>query len=316
MFVCLIYPPLHRASLHCQRAKFLQECMTMNITLPVGFSPASVTCFFSPKIGASASDTCSNGCAINLEQGVQARVQAASTTEIFFNGQNKSIAPVEYVIQRLSPEPVKISLESPLPLGCGFGLSAASCLSAALVIVKHYNLNLDRAELGNLAHEAEVIYKTGLGDVASQLCGGIVYRRCETGPLDSEQLAIAAQPVYFRIFDELETAKVLTNSQLVHRVAQTGKKATEWLVDNIGNLTLADILSHSHAFAQDAGLINNEAVKNCINAVLAQGGQATMIMLGQGVIATLPVGDTSQWIECQIDEQGTRYIGATNGNSR
>jgi pantoate kinase len=287
----------------------------MNIPLPVGFSPASVTCFFSPSIGSSGSNSSSRGCAINLEKGVKAYVEAASSTEIFFNGISKSIAPVEYVVRRLSPEPLKISLESSLPLGCGFGISAASCLSAALVIAKRYELTLSRTELGNVAHEAEVIYKTGLGDVASQLCGGIVYRRCEKGPLDSEQLAVNLKPIYFKIFEELETAEILNNPALVKMVTEKGAVATQWLRENIASLTLADILSHSLTFAQDAGLITNNLVASCIADVLLEGGHATMIMLGQGVMSTLPVGDTSQWISCNIDKQGTRYIGAENGHS-
>ncbi len=282
----------------------------MSNSTPVGFSPASVTCFFSPSIGGCASDTYSKGCAINLEQGVTAHVQAASSTEIFFNGQSKSIAPLEYVIQRLSPQPVRVLLETSLPLGCGFGLSAAACLSSAIAIAKQYDLGLSREELGMIAHEAEVTYKTGLGDVASQLCGGVVYRKCETGPLDSERLLIKTQALYFRIFDELETSAVLSNSALVNTVFQKGAEANEWLANHMDNLTLADLLDCSLKFAQGAGLITNSEVNKCIKDVLSQDGKATMIMLGQGVMSTLPVGNISDWIKFEIDEAGTRYIDA------
>jgi pantoate kinase len=286
----------------------------MNKSLPVGFSPASVTCFFSPSIGSTPANTYSKGCAINLDQGVSASVQSAPVTEVFFNAKRKSIAPVEYVIEKLSPEPVRISLESSLPLGCGFGLSASSCLATAFALVQQYNLNLSRMEIGMIAHEAEVTYKTGLGDVASQLCGGIAYRKCETGPLNSEQILLKSELIYFRIFDELDTSKVLSDPALVNKVAQKGAQAIQRLVNNMHKLTLADLLFCSYIFAKEAGLITNREVNKCINDVFTEGGQATMIMLGQGVLSTLPVGNTSTWTKCEIDKQGTRYIDKVNGN--
>ena len=287
----------------------------MTISTLVSFSPASVTLFFSPSMGNSAISTYSKGCAINITQGVTATVQAAASTEVVFNGAARSIAPVEYVLKKLSPEPIKVSLESSLPLGCGFGLSASACLATAFALAKYYALDLTRSELGMMAHEAEVTYKTGLGDVASQLCGGIVYRKCETGPLDSEKILLLPQSIYFRIFDELETAKILSDSDLLYTVSQKGTQATQWLVNNRHSLTLGNLLSRSYDFAQSAGLITNREVNNCINDVLSQGGQATMIMLGQGVLSTLPVGNASDWIKCEIDNDGTRYIGEENGNT-
>ncbi len=280
----------------------------MSINKSVGFSPASVTCFFSPEMGESFETTYSKGCALNLDRGVEAVLEAASDTEILFNGQAKSIAPLEYIVKKLSPEPIKISLQSSLPLGCGFGLSAASCLSTAFAIVDKYSLILSRIEIGMMAHEAEVKYKTGLGDVSAQLCGGVVYRRCEQGPLDAEQLLVKPEPMYFRIFGELETAATLNNGDLLNMLAKEGAKSSRWLKDNFNALSLDRILACSRIFAEDVHLITNKNVRSCIDEVLAQGGQATMIMLGQAVLSTMAVGDLSQWTKCTIDNKGTRII--------
>ena len=286
----------------------------MSSTTSVAFSPGSVTCFFSPSIGSSSATTYSKGCAITVKQGVTASVEAASSTQVFLNGSITNIAPLENVIQKLATEPIKVSLETPLPLGCGFGLSAASCLSVAFAIAKLFHLNLSRQELGMIAHDAEVTYRTGLGDVSSQLCGGVVYRRCEQGPLDSQRLFIKTQPIYFRVFDELETASTLNNAAIMQALAEKGNKANQWLLDNIDKLTLDNLLACARTFAEETKLLTNAAVRNCVQDVLSAGGQATMIMLGQGVLSTLPVGDLSQWIQSEIDEQGTRYL--DNGHSR
>jgi pantoate kinase len=233
--------------------------------------------------------------------------------QVLLNRTAKSIPPVEYVIQKLAPEPINVSFETPLPLGYGFGLSAACCLSVAFAIAKHFHLDLSRTELGMLAHEAEVAYRTGLGDVSSQLCGGVVYRQCKQGPLDSQRLAIKPQPIYFRVFDELETAGTLNDADIMQALAKEGNKANQWLLDNMNRLTLDNLLACARTFAEETKLLTNEAVRNCVQAVLAAGGQATMIMLGQGVLSTMPVGDPGQWIQSEIAEEGTRYL--DNGHS-
>jgi len=279
----------------------------MSFSTASAFSPGSVTCFFSPSIGTSPSTTYSKGCAITLKQGVRATVQKASSTQTSFNDSIRSIPPVDYVIQKLAPEPVAVSFETPLPLGCGFGLSAACCLSSAFAIAKLFDLGLSRTELGMVAHEGEVAYRTGLGDVSSQLCGGVVYRQCINGPLDSQRLVIKPQPIYFRIFDELETAGTLNNATIMQALAKEGSKANEWLLDNMDELTLDKLLSCARKFAEETKLLTNASVVDCVQEVLAAGGQATMIMLGQGVLSTIAIGDSNQWIKSEIDEYGTRY---------
>ncbi len=281
--------------------------------MSVGFSPASITCFFSPHIGSSPLDTYSKGCAINLSQGVTAKVEAASVRAILVNGESKSIAPVEYLIQKLAPEAVCVELETPLPLGCGFGLSAAACLAAAFAIVAKYNLKLSRQDIGMLAHKAEVFCKTGLGDVNSQLYGGVVFRHCQKGPLDSLRLSIKDAPLYYRVFGDIKTSDTLSNSSVVKIIAQEGALANDWVVNNMDNLSLEKIIARARDFAQQSNLITDQKVRQCIEDVVSHGGQATMIMLGQAVLSTKAIGDIELWTKTEIDQEGSRYkYGCTN----
>lgn len=281
----------------------------MAFPAPVAFSPGSISCFFSPSINASPEQTFSAGFAINLSHGVTAAVRSGrGEGQCLLNGRPVLIAPVQDVIQRLAPEPVDLHLETPLPLGCGFGVSGACALAAAFAIAKHYGIEKSRAELGLIAHVAEVVHRTGIGDVASQLCGGFVFRTGNAGPLDAQRLALTPQPLYYRAFGEVSTSSVLASADAVGRIAAEGFRAIEWLKRNLTALTLEAVLRRSVDFALGAGLLTSPQVKRAIADVAQAGGAATMVMLGQSVISTLPVAPEALWVKCELDEEGTRWL--------
>ena len=75
--------------------------------------------------------------------------------------------------------------------------------------------------------------------------------------------------------------------------------------------TLSDqLLERSLAFARGAGQVQDARVQQAIAEVIQSGGKATMVMLGQSVLADRP-GDgnnASLWTACQIDDEGTRWL--------
>ncbi len=61
-----------------------------------------------------------------------------------------------------------------MPIGSGFGTSAAGALGAALAMSKALELNITYNDLGRIAHAAEVRCKTGLGTVGPIMLGGCI----------------------------------------------------------------------------------------------------------------------------------------------
>ncbi|MBT8172318.1 hypothetical protein KJN74_05560, partial [Candidatus Bathyarchaeota archaeon] len=59
-----------------------------------------------------------------------------------------------------------------VPIGAGFGSSAAGALGTALALKQALGLNLTYNQLGKIAHVAEVKCKTGLGTVGPLMFGG------------------------------------------------------------------------------------------------------------------------------------------------
>jgi pantoate kinase len=278
------------------------------LATPVAFSPGSVTCFFSPSVHEAPEATYSRGLAINLSHGVVAALQPATELTTTLNGLPIELPSVRQVATSLAPESVALQFETALPLGCGFGVSAACALTAAFAIARRYDLPRSRTELGMAAHVAEVVHRTGYGDVASQLCGGFVYRRCRDGPLDSVRLSIPQRPLYYRVFGPLETALILGSVSKIAAITREGHEAVQWLQRHLEHLTLDDVLSRSLEFATAAGLITDQRVATTIEEVRAAGGSATMIMLGHSVLSTRAVPPIADWVSCSVDMAGTRWL--------
>jgi pantoate kinase len=275
-------------------------------------SPGSVTGFFLPQLQPSPQQTCSLGFALNLDEGVSAAVVPAATHQVILNGQPIDLPPVREVFDQLldeTDEPVAVHLETPLPLGCGFGVSAAAALSTAFALNRRFCLGCDPAELGMMAHVAEVKHRTGIGDVAAQMCGGAVYRRCRIGPFDCVRLDIGPpRPLYYRSFGPLPTRDILSSPALARRLEEAGRRAVDWLERHWATVTLDALLDRSLEFAEESGLLTHPLVRSAIYEVRALGGRATMIMLGHSVLATLPPAEGSAWKRCGLDLHGTREL--------
>ncbi len=270
-------------------------------------SPASLTGFFRPRRGAGPQTTSSPGWALCLEPGVTAEVSPAPRTRLTLAGNEVDIAPLRDTVLALAPEPVHVALTSAWPLGCGFGVSAGACLSAAFALAGRFGLDHDRRALATLSHRCEVAHGTGLGDVAAQLAGGSVWRLGGSDPLATRRLTLADDMVHIAVHGPLSTADVLGSPTMAERLETQGDLALAWLAAHDDHPTLAELLDRSRLFAQDTGLLTDASVRRDIAAVLTAGGQATMILLGQGTVATLPAGD-GPWTPCAIASRGTHWL--------
>lgn len=261
-----------------------------------------------PRRAPSPEATVSLGCAINLSHGVAASVEPARANEVLLNGKSIDIAPVRYVLSTLAPEPVRVSLDTPLPIGCGFGVSAAAALSAAFALERRFALGLSRDRLGLVAHIAEVQSTTGLGDVGTQLCGGVVYRRCKMGPLDCVQIITEKRPLYYRAFGELSTKSVLTSEATLALITKEGQMAVDWLERHSMKTSLEEIMDRSYMFSLATGLMTHPGVINHIRAIREMNAHAMMILLGHSILTTHKPSASNAWISCEIDTLGTRFL--------
>jgi len=239
------------------------------------FVSASVTCFFAPKLGKPRNSG-SLGVGFTIDKGV--RVELINKG-FLFNGREVEIPTLMHVVDSLGYDG-GVKVESDLPLGCGFGLSGAIALATALEINEKLELNRSLFQIADLAHEAEVLNRTGLGDVTTQCHGGFVVRKVASCP--SRCLVdryLWNVEVEFLIMGEIETDEILEgNLKSLYEIGRESMK------EFLRRPTMENLFRVSKDFSIKTGFADDEII-DVIEAVESRGGYASMMMIGRGVFA-------------------------------
>ena len=263
------------------------------------FAPGNISCVFKVIPHADAARMHSLGMGFTVTEGVEVTVSEHHETEVLFNGQRINFPTVRAVVSRLTQNSgiagIQVDITSPLPLGCGFGLSGAAALATAYALNELLQKHKDAEVLAMIAHVAEVENRTGLGDVCSQYHGGCLVKLKEGAPLVADRLPIVEQPIYYRYFGPIQTSEVLGNREQTARI----NRAADVALNVLQTLTSAKsspelfnaCFTVSKRFSVESGLLSDVQVIDTIAQIEAEGGVASMIMLGNGVFSTHPFED-------------------------
>jgi len=270
------------------------------------FVPGHVTGFFSPCPDDDPARAGSRGAGLTLTDGVAVTVRAADDPGVVLDGDPISMAPVETVLGALDVDDhARVVAESDLPLGTGFGVSGAMALGAALAANDRFGCERSSNDLVTLAHRAEVEAGTGLGDVVAQARGGVPIRLDPGAPGHGRLDGVpTTRRVEYVTFGDLSTAEVLAGD--TDPLVRAGDAALDRLIDRP---TLPTLVAESRRFARDAGLLTNR-VREAVDAVVAAGGEASMVMLGETVFA-LDSGLTNAGFDaeaCRTCDAGTHLV--------
>lgn len=202
------------------------------------------------------------------------------------------------VVQRLAEEygrtlKVAVEHESNLPIGAGFGASGAGALGTALALGKILDHSIDPEWAATFAHYAEVVNRTGLGDVISQMKGGTEIRVRPGGPGigvvkdypidDSLQVVLAGT-------SGLETSEVLTDSDRRARINHAGDHLVAGLVENP---SFQGFILSAREFA-DAIQLKTPRVESALSNLESEGfTNSSMVMLGDSVFCFCASSDSS-----------------------
>jgi len=243
------------------------------------FVPGHVTAFFSVHRREEPARTGSRGAGLALSDGVTVHVEPAEETTVSIRDDDAEVEPVERVLAAMDVT-ARVGADPDLPIGAGFGVSGAAALGTALAANGACDLAYTENELIEIAHVAEVVSGTGLGDVVAQARGGAPLRTEPGGPTHGELDGVPETArVEYVSFGDLPTADVISGETEV--LSAAGESA---LVDLRERPTLARMCSLGREFAREADLLV-PAVADAIEAVTDAGGEATMAMLGRTVVA-------------------------------
>ncbi len=247
------------------------------------FVPSHITGFFAAKRQEDPLKSGSIGCGLCLSLGATTSVQVSEETETLLNGQTADAPVSRFVVEKLARSPVCVKTQLDMPLGAGFGASGAGALGAAYALNAYFDLGLTANEAAAVAHVAEVSNRTGLGDVIAQNTGGLVVRMDAGAPGLGVVDRIPVQPLKIRyvVRGPISTKEVLSDQKTMKEINRAGEAALKELLKRP---TLKEFMLLSRRFTSQIGIASDWAL-DAIEAVEAEGGMASMIMLGDSVFA-------------------------------
>ncbi|MFD1635120.1 pantoate kinase [Haloplanus ruber] len=247
------------------------------------FVPGHVTGFFSPYPDDDPGRAGSRGAGVTLSDGVRVTVRPADgdAPRITLDGDHLPMDAVTTVLSALDvADRARVVAESDPPLGTGFGVSGAMALGAALAANHAFGCERSANALVTLAHRAEVMAGTGLGDVVAQARGGVPIRLDPGAPTHGRLDAVPERTrVEYLALGDLSTAEVLAGD--TDRLVTAGEDALSRLVERP---TLPTLIDESRRFADETGLVTDR-LADVLSAVDDAGGRASMAMLGETVFA-------------------------------
>lgn len=224
------------------------------------------------------------GCTLNKKVTTTAIV--SKKNNITFNGDKIEFPTVRDAIAKLIKKKVSIDIKSDLPLGYGFGISAASTLSSLCSLNSLLHLKVNNLKLAEIAHESEIINKTGLGSVTTQITGGFLIKQSAGFPVKVQKLPFAGEDIFATIIGPIPTPSILAEKKLTLRINKSADKALS-VIKRDKHPTLAKIIDWSFEYALNSGLLTNTLLRSLIDEIRKSGGHATMAMLGQVIISDI-----------------------------
>jgi len=248
------------------------------------FCPGHISGYFKRVMGQDAATTGSCGAGIVISEGVQARVEPSKHTTIRVCRRDRfgkrtvisrTSPPVTYAMDQLSLN-ATVTTECTLPIGAGFGLSAAAILATLTALDNLYDLGIGEDRIARAAHESEIVHRTGLGDVAACRSGGLVVRTTAGIAAPVQRYRDLLEPVYAVSFGPIHTPDVLGSKEQMDMVTAAFPKDVPQ--------TIGEFFSLSKKFTEQSGLLTPDVSKVLAGCGIS-GVPASMTMLGNGVFA-------------------------------
>jgi len=208
-----------------------------------------------------------------------------------------------------------------VPIGAGYGASAAGSLSAALAFAEAIDLGMSVNQVGTVVHLAEIANRTGLGGIGPLLTGGFVLTRQSGGPGIAVIDRILVSPrlkVVSACLAPIFTKTVLRSKALRERINALGSSAFRAITSD---LRPRNFMRASRAFAYGLGLMSPQTAR-LMEFMNGEGGiGATQNMVGQAVHSVAEEDEAEsilravkrhfpklQVFSCDLDLTGARIL--------
>ncbi|UCC58689.1 MAG: hypothetical protein JSW14_01875 [Candidatus Bathyarchaeum sp.] len=271
------------------------------------FSPAGISSFFEicdrtseGILIADAEQIGARGGGFALDKGVSTEVSLAKAKEnrvnVFINETlwqeaDTTRTVVETLLKKV-PKAYHVTVRHrvDVPIGAGFGTSAAGALGTALALSKALDLNFTYNQLGRIAHVAEVKCRTGLGTVGPLMHGGcgLTLEPGAPGYASLDQIPVSADHrIIAGTFRPYSTKEMLSSREKRRIINEWGRKTLEKI---LAYPSLGNFMRACKEFAVGTGFVT-ERVQKLIELAEKTGAiGAAQNMVGEAVHA-LVTGD-------------------------
>ena len=305
------------------------------VAMAKAYSPGHITGFFATP--ASHNSTLdpkfrgSTGAGFSIDKGITSTVKVFSSTEknyeIRLNGiPNFELKVSNFVVAhylRVVHDPVFLSIEhdSDLPIGFGLGSSGSAALSLSYALNEALKTNLTKLQAAQIAHNAEIACRTGLGTVISEFTGGFEVRVSVGGPGIGRVIKSELPPDWCAIILCLEPIKTelwldkSITKEKKHSLNLLGRK----MIDNLHQYNnVGSFLDMSYQYACEYHLDKGKCQYPLL-VLQAEGVKASVALFGH-TLFTLTARDKlpkivrlleqfkGQLLVCSVDNLGARLI--------
>ena len=247
------------------------------------FVPGHITGFFTIENHEISLKNGSCGAGFLLSKGIRTTIDDADELVINVNQGDSTV--IDEVLRILEIDTnFKITQDIQLPIGAGFGTSAASALSLSLALNDFLDLNYPKELCGQIAHMAEVNLGSGLGDVIAQTGHGMVLR-VEPGAPGIGKIESFEHDVYvaWKTFGGIDTSSIIRDPHHREVISDVGLKYLEFFEEKS---SLRNFLYLSYKFSTETKLMSGE-VKSLVDYLNSRDDilGSSMAMLGNTVFA-------------------------------
>ena len=247
------------------------------------FVPGHITGFFTIENHEVSLKNGSCGAGFLLSKGVKTTIESSDELDIDVNQGDDTVISEVLRIMEIEAN-FKITQDIQLPIGAGFGTSAASALSLTMAINDYLDLGYSIDLCGQIAHMAEVSLGAGLGDVIAQTGRGMVLRTSPGAPGVGEIKSFEHDvAIAWKTFSGIDTASVIRDPDKNQLLSDVGLKYLEFFEEKP---SLRNFLDFSYRFASETNLMSDEVkglvdYLNSCDDILG----SSMAMLGNTVFA-------------------------------
>ncbi len=296
------------------------------------FCPAHITGFFKAHLDdnqSSLENLGSMGAGFSIKLGVTTRVKIdtrdnqESNFRITTKGYQSDKTDVsEFVLNeflkigKFSNKFFHIEHEISIPVGYGLGSSGAVALSLSYALDQALETKLDKTIIGQIAHNAEVNCKTGLGDVLASFHGGFEIRVKPGAPgIGSvEKIFTEKISIIMICFSPISTNKFI--KEHLSKINGLGGKMVNRLLESKNYEHFQDM---SLEFAKFVDIITPKMQK-LVNELSENNIKCGIAFFGETIFSMVPKEDENKVLEIlqkypdgiiiksELDDNGARVL--------